>query len=39
MSKIAVVFQSERGHTKVLAEAVLRGITQVSGRTAQSPTP
>jgi multimeric flavodoxin WrbA len=31
MATIAVVFQSAGGHTKVLAEAVLRGITQVSG--------
>lgn len=31
MSTIAVVFQSERGHTKVLAEAILKGIRQVPG--------
>jgi len=31
MTTIAVVFQSERGHTQTLAEAVLRGLVQVSG--------
>lgn len=31
MTTIAVVFQSERGHTKALAEAVLKGIMQVPG--------
>lgn len=31
MTTIAVVFQSGRGHTKALAEAMLKGITQVPG--------
>ena len=31
MTTIAVVFQSERGHTQTLAEAVLRGLVQVPG--------
>lgn len=31
MAHIAVVYQSERGHTKHLAEAVVRGIAGVSG--------
>lgn len=35
MSTLTVVFQSERGHTKVLAEAVLKGITQVPGVAGQ----
>ena len=35
MTTIAVVFQSERGHTKALAEAVLRGIAQVPGVAGQ----
>jgi multimeric flavodoxin WrbA len=30
MTNIAVVFQSEKGHTKVLADAVLRGVRSVS---------
>ena len=29
MAMIAVVFQSERGHTKTLADAILKGIVQV----------
>jgi hypothetical protein len=31
MANIAVVYQSERGHTKRLAEAVLRGIVSTPG--------
>ena len=31
MTTIAVVFQSGRGHTKALAEAMLKDITQVPG--------
>ena len=31
MAKLAVVYQSERGHTKHLAEAVERGISEVPG--------
>jgi NAD(P)H dehydrogenase (quinone) len=31
VTTIAVVFQSERGHTQTLAEAVLRGLAQVPG--------
>ena len=29
MTTVAVVFQSERGHTQTLAEAALRGVAQV----------
>ena len=35
MTTMAVVFQSERGHTKALANAILKGIEQVSGVTGQ----
>lgn len=31
MTSVAVVFQSERGHTKILAEAVLKGVNVVEG--------
>ena len=30
MTNVAVVFQSEKGHTKTLADAVLRGVASVS---------
>lgn len=30
MTSVAVVFQSEKGHTKLLADAVLRGVQSVS---------
>jgi len=36
MTKVAVVFQSGKGHTKVLADAILRGIQQVPGVSAQA---
>ncbi|HXW92162.1 MAG TPA: hypothetical protein VEK33_16550, partial [Terriglobales bacterium] len=35
MTNVAVVFQSGKGHTKVLADAILRGVqavTDVSGQ-------
>jgi NAD(P)H dehydrogenase (quinone) len=35
VTKIAVVFQSGRGHTKTLAEAILTGLTQVPGVEAE----
>lgn len=35
MSQVAVVFQSQNGHTKALAEATLRGLRQVPGTTAE----
>jgi|SRR5215469_15771959 len=35
MVTIAVVFQSERGHTKALAEAIMKGIVQVPGVAGQ----
>src|SRR5215469_9831014 len=35
MARIGVVFQSERGHTKHLAEAVAGGISEVSGATCE----
>jgi NAD(P)H dehydrogenase (quinone) len=31
MANVAVVFQSEHGHTKVLADAILKGIQSVEG--------
>jgi multimeric flavodoxin WrbA len=35
MTSIAVVFQSERGHTKSLADSVVKGIASVEGVTAK----
>src|SRR6202047_2207363 len=31
MTSVAIVFQSERGHTKILAEATLKGVKSVEG--------
>src|SRR5262245_25837338 len=31
MTRVAVVFHSDRGHTRVLAEAVVRGAASVTG--------
>jgi NAD(P)H dehydrogenase (quinone) len=31
MTSVAIVFQSERGHTKFLAEAILKGVNAVEG--------
>jgi len=31
MAKVAVVYQSGRGHTKRVAEAILKGVTSISG--------
>jgi NAD(P)H dehydrogenase (quinone) len=31
MTSVAIVFQSERGHTKMLAEAILKGVKSVEG--------
>lgn len=36
MTNVAVVFQSERGHTKVLADAVLKGVQSVPDVSAQA---
>jgi NAD(P)H dehydrogenase (quinone) len=33
MTSVAIVFQSERGHTKILAEAILKGVNVVQGAT------
>jgi multimeric flavodoxin WrbA len=35
MTNLTVVFQSERGHTKVLAEEILKGIQETDGVTGQ----
>lgn len=35
MTSIAVVFQSQKGHTKVLADAVLKGVQSVTGVAGQ----
>ena len=35
MTSIAVVFQSQKGHTKVLADAVLKGVQGVTGVAGQ----
>ena len=35
MAAIAVVYQSERGHTRALAEAVWRGVSAVAGVTGE----
>jgi len=35
MASVAVVFQSDRGHTKVLADAIFKGIKAVEGTNAQ----
>jgi flavodoxin len=35
MASVAVVFQSDRGHTKVLADAIFKGIKAVEGTKAQ----
>jgi NAD(P)H dehydrogenase (quinone) len=35
VTNVAVVFQSGRGHTKVLADAILKGIRAVEGANAQ----
>jgi flavodoxin len=35
MASVAVVFQSDRGHTKVLADAIFKSIKAVEGTKAQ----
>jgi NAD(P)H dehydrogenase (quinone) len=35
MANLAVVFQSGKGHTKVLAEAIVKGINSVEGVSGQ----
>jgi NAD(P)H dehydrogenase (quinone) len=35
MTKIAVVFQSGRGHTKLVADTILRGLNEVEGVSGQ----
>jgi len=35
MTSIAVVFQSERGHTKSLADSVVKGLVGVEGVSAK----